>query len=105
MKLWDSLTTCLMVLSAVHAGPQLRSRRQSASAKRRGRAADAPLDLPPVQIRVSLTSAGVGRAEADAGSRGETAAGAKQCKSPWCRNAVPNAPNPSEGVICIAQVS
>ncbi|KAM9744709.1 glial cell line-derived neurotrophic factor-like isoform 1-T2 [Menidia menidia] len=48
MKLWDSLTTCLILLSAVRAGALLRSRTQLASGRRRGRAAESPLDIPPV---------------------------------------------------------
>ncbi|XP_028270560.1 glial cell line-derived neurotrophic factor [Parambassis ranga] len=59
MKLWDSLTTCLILLSAVHASPLIQSRQQPASAKRRGRAAESPLELPPVQIRLSVTSPGI----------------------------------------------
>ncbi|KAM9744711.1 glial cell line-derived neurotrophic factor-like isoform 2-T3 [Menidia menidia] len=59
MKLWDSLTTCLILLSAVRAGALLRSRTQLASGRRRGRAAESPLDIPPVippvQTRLSDT--------------------------------------------------
>lgn len=54
MKLWDSLTTCLIVLSAVHASSLPRSRQPST--KGRERAADGPLESPPVQIRLSVTS-------------------------------------------------
>ncbi|KAK2837190.1 hypothetical protein Q5P01_014402 [Channa striata] len=73
MKLWDSLATCLMLLSAV-----CWSRPQSASGRRRGRTAAGPLELPPVQILVSVTSPGGSRAEADAAGREETlAAGGK----------------------------
>uniref|UniRef100_A0A3P8RP12 Glial cell line-derived neurotrophic factor n=1 Tax=Amphiprion percula TaxID=161767 RepID=A0A3P8RP12_AMPPE len=61
MKLWDSLTTCLILLSAVHASPLLQSRQQSS--RRRGRAAEGPLDLPPVQIRLSVTSPGISSTE------------------------------------------
>ncbi|XP_040011916.1 glial cell line-derived neurotrophic factor-like [Xiphias gladius] len=75
MKLWDGLTTCLVLLSAVHASPLLRSRRQSASAKRGGRAAESPLELPPVQVRLAVTSPGVSRAEADTADWGEALAG------------------------------
>ncbi|XP_040898607.1 glial cell line-derived neurotrophic factor-like isoform X1 [Toxotes jaculatrix] len=64
MKLWDSLATCLILLSAVHASPLLRSRQQSTSTKRRGRAAESPLELPPVQISLSVTSPGTRRSEA-----------------------------------------
>uniref|UniRef100_A0A8C2W7X8 Glial cell line-derived neurotrophic factor n=1 Tax=Cyclopterus lumpus TaxID=8103 RepID=A0A8C2W7X8_CYCLU len=53
MKLWDSLTTCLILLSAVHAS------------RLNGRAPEIPLELPPVQIRLSVTSPGIGRVEAD----------------------------------------
>ncbi|KAM3867480.1 glial cell line-derived neurotrophic factor-like [Diretmus argenteus] len=56
MKLWDSLTTCLILLSAVHASPL--------------RATESPLERPPVQIRVSITSTA-------AESRAETRAGAE----------------------------
>ncbi|KAM9361008.1 glial cell line-derived neurotrophic factor-like [Symphorus nematophorus] len=76
MKLWDSLTTCLILLSAVHAGSLLRSRQQSTSTKRRGRAAETPLELPPVQIRLSVTSPGISRAETDLEDWEETLAGA-----------------------------
>ncbi|XP_042344935.1 glial cell line-derived neurotrophic factor [Plectropomus leopardus] len=75
MKLWDSLTTCLILLSAVHASLLLRSRPQSTSSKRRGRAAETPLELPPVQIRLSVTSPGMSRAEADTADWEETLAG------------------------------
>uniref|UniRef100_A0A3Q3KQW1 Glial cell line-derived neurotrophic factor n=1 Tax=Mastacembelus armatus TaxID=205130 RepID=A0A3Q3KQW1_9TELE len=54
MKLWDSLTTCLILLSAVHASPLFRSRH--------------PLELPPVHIRLSVTSPDISRAEADTSS-------------------------------------
>ncbi|XP_065818514.1 glial cell line-derived neurotrophic factor-like [Labrus bergylta] len=70
MKLWDSLTTCLILLSAtVHASSLLRS------TKRGGRAAEGPLELPPVQIRLSLTSPGISRARADTADWEETLAG------------------------------
>uniref|UniRef100_A0A3B4VHH4 Glial cell line-derived neurotrophic factor n=1 Tax=Seriola dumerili TaxID=41447 RepID=A0A3B4VHH4_SERDU len=75
MKLWDSLTTCLILLSAVHASPLLRSPQRSTSTKRRGRADESPLELPPVQIRLSVTSHGISRAEADAADWEETLAG------------------------------
>ncbi|KAF3851145.1 hypothetical protein F7725_012917 [Dissostichus mawsoni] len=66
MKLWDSLlTTCLILLSAVHASRLLRSRPQSSSTERRGRAAESPLELPPIQGRLSLASPGMSLAEAD----------------------------------------
>ncbi|KAF3695733.1 Glial cell line-derived neurotrophic factor [Channa argus] len=75
MKLWDSLTTCLILLSAVHASPLFRSRPQSTSSKRRVRTAESPLELPPVQILLTVTSAGISRAEADAAGWEETLAG------------------------------
>ncbi|XP_070821246.1 glial cell line-derived neurotrophic factor [Chaetodon trifascialis] len=78
MKLWDSLTTCLILLSAVHASPLLRSPRESTSTKRRGRAAESPLELPPVQIRLSVTSPGIYRAEADTAEWEEALAGAEK---------------------------
>ncbi|XP_026199386.1 glial cell line-derived neurotrophic factor [Anabas testudineus] len=56
MKLWDSLTTCLILLSAVVASPLLRSRHQTSSTRRRVRAAESPLELPPVQIRLSVAA-------------------------------------------------
>lgn len=83
MKLWDSLTTCLILLSAVHAGSLLRSRQQPQSAERRGRAAESPLELPPVQIRLSVTSPGIGRAQADTEDWEGTLAGGETCKSLW----------------------
>ncbi|KAJ4942208.1 hypothetical protein JOQ06_012074 [Pogonophryne albipinna] len=64
MKLWDSLITCLILLSAVHASRLLRSRPQSSSTERRGRAAESPLELPPIQGRLSLASPGMSLAEA-----------------------------------------
>ncbi|XP_045889681.1 glial cell line-derived neurotrophic factor-like [Micropterus dolomieu] len=71
MKLWDSLTTCLILLSAVHADSLLRD----TSTTRRGRAAESPLERPPVQIRLSVTSSGISRAEADTADWEETLAG------------------------------
>ncbi|XP_053277366.1 glial cell line-derived neurotrophic factor [Pleuronectes platessa] len=70
MKLWDSLTTCLILLTAVRASPLLRDQRQSVSAKRRGRAAassssESPLELPPVRIRLSVASSGISLSDAD----------------------------------------
>lgn len=81
MKLWDSLTTCLILLSAVHASSLLRSRQQST--KRRGRATERPLEPPPVQIRLSVPSPGISRAEADTADWKETLAGGEKCKSLW----------------------
>ncbi|XP_059193531.1 glial cell line-derived neurotrophic factor-like [Centropristis striata] len=74
MKLWDSLTTCLILLSAVHASRLLRSRPQPTTTKRRGRAAEGPLELPPVPIRLSVTSPGIS-AEADTADWEETLIG------------------------------
>ncbi|CAJ1068913.1 LOW QUALITY PROTEIN: glial cell line-derived neurotrophic factor-like [Xyrichtys novacula] len=69
MKLWDSFTTCLILLStAVHASSR------PWSTKRRGRAAESPLELPPVQIRLSVTSPGISNAQADTADWGETVA-------------------------------
>ncbi|TKS78613.1 Glial cell line-derived neurotrophic factor [Collichthys lucidus] len=75
MKLWDSFATCLILLSAVHASSLHRSRQQSTSTKRRGRAAESPLELPPVQIRLSVNSPGISRAEAGIADWEETLAG------------------------------
>ncbi|XP_074527197.1 glial cell line-derived neurotrophic factor-like [Halichoeres trimaculatus] len=73
MKLWDSLTTCLILLCvAVHASSLLRS------AKRRGRAAESPLELPPVQIRLSVSSPGISRAGPDSADWEETLAGGEK---------------------------
>ncbi|KAM9858466.1 glial cell line-derived neurotrophic factor-like [Aulostomus maculatus] len=77
MKLWDSLTTCLILLSAVHVSPLPRSRQQSTSAKRRVRTGERPLELPPVQIRLSVTSPGISRAEGNTEEREKTLAGAE----------------------------
>ncbi|XP_040052689.2 glial cell line-derived neurotrophic factor-like [Gasterosteus aculeatus] len=60
MKLWDGLTTCLILLSAVHASRLLRSRPRSASTESNGRAPEIPLQLPPVHIRLSVTSPSIG---------------------------------------------
>uniref|UniRef100_A0A3Q0R6K2 Glial cell line-derived neurotrophic factor n=1 Tax=Amphilophus citrinellus TaxID=61819 RepID=A0A3Q0R6K2_AMPCI len=59
MKLWDSLTTCLILLSTVHASP--------------GRVAESPPELPPVQIRLSVSSPSIDRANTD-----ETLAGGEK---------------------------
>lgn len=85
MKLWDSLTTCLILLSAVHASYLFRNRKHST--KRIGRATESPLELPPVQIRLSVSSPGISRAEADIANWKETLAGGGECKSSWvlCR--------------------
>lgn len=48
MKLWDSLTTCLILLSAVRASVS-----RQHSAKRRGSNAESPLELPPAQMRLA----------------------------------------------------
>lgn len=63
MKLWDSLTTCLILLSAVRPSSLLRSRQQPESAERREGAAESPLELPPVQIRLSVISADINPTE------------------------------------------
>ncbi|KAF6729624.1 Glial cell line-derived neurotrophic factor [Oryzias melastigma] len=52
MKLWDSLTTCLILLSAVRASP-LRTSRQKPL-----RAAESAPEHAPVQIRLSVISPG-----------------------------------------------
>ncbi|XP_056149952.1 glial cell line-derived neurotrophic factor-like [Lampris incognitus] len=46
MKLWDSLTTCFILLSAVHANPLLRVR-----------ASESPPDSPPVRTSGSVSAA------------------------------------------------
>ncbi|XP_054905151.1 glial cell line-derived neurotrophic factor-like [Poeciliopsis prolifica] len=46
MKLWDSLTTCLILLGAVRPSSLLRT----------GQQPEGPLEAPPVQIRLSLPS-------------------------------------------------
>nr|XP_015828222.2 glial cell line-derived neurotrophic factor [Nothobranchius furzeri] len=56
MKLWDSLTTCLVLLSAVRVSALLRNRRRSAD--------ESPLDVPPVQMRLSMISPGNSREDA-----------------------------------------
>lgn len=80
MKLWDSLTTCLILLSAVHASRLLRSRPQSSS---RGRAAESPLELPPIQGRLSLASPGMSLAEAGTADWERTLAEGEKSKSMW----------------------
>lgn len=76
MKLWDSLTTCLILLSAVVASPLLRSRHQTSSTRRRVRAAESPLELPPVQIRLSVAAQDMNPEDWE-----ETMAGGDKCKS------------------------
>lgn len=66
MKLWDSLTTCLILLSVVRPSSLLRSRQQPES----------PLEAPPVQIRLSLLSPDMRPAE----TAGELDTG-DRCKS------------------------
>ncbi|XP_063346482.1 glial cell line-derived neurotrophic factor [Pelmatolapia mariae] len=73
MKLWDSLTTCLILLSAVYASPLLQSPQQPMSTKRRGRVAESPPELPPVQIGLSVSSTSMSRA--DTANRDETLPG------------------------------
>ncbi|XP_030594112.1 glial cell line-derived neurotrophic factor-like [Archocentrus centrarchus] len=73
MKLWDSLTTCLILLSTVHASPLLQSPQQPTSTKKRGRVAESPRELPPVQIRLSVSSPSIDRANTD-----ETLAGGEK---------------------------
>uniref|UniRef100_A0A3Q4MMA6 Glial cell line-derived neurotrophic factor n=1 Tax=Neolamprologus brichardi TaxID=32507 RepID=A0A3Q4MMA6_NEOBR len=70
MKLWDSLTTCLILLCAVYASPLLQSPQQPTSTKRRGRVAESPPELPPVQIGLSISSTSMSRA--DTANRDET---------------------------------
>ncbi|KAM3610517.1 uncharacterized protein V6R79_005138 [Siganus canaliculatus] len=78
MKLWDSLTTCLILLSAVHASSLQRSGQKPTSTKRRGRAAESPLELPPIQIRLSVTSPAISRSEADTADWEETLAAGRE---------------------------
>ncbi len=100
MKLWDSLTTCLILLSAVHASSLLRS----TSARRKGRAAESPLEIPPVQIRLSVTSPGISLPEADTSDWEETLAG-RECKSLWFGMECQKCPKPgyllSAGVLSL----
>ncbi|XP_029961007.1 glial cell line-derived neurotrophic factor [Salarias fasciatus] len=49
MKLWDSLATCLILLSAARTSPPPEP----------GRAAESPLELPPIQISLSVNSPGI----------------------------------------------
>lgn len=77
MKLWGSLTTCLMLLSAVRTSPL----QQLTAAKRSRRADESPLELPPVRIQVPGTSPGISRAEAGAEDREEPLAGGEKCKT------------------------
>lgn len=83
MKLWDSLITCLILLSAVHASRLLRSRPQSSSTERRGRAADSPLELPPIHGRLSLASPEMSLAEAGTVDWERTLAEGEKSKSVW----------------------
>ncbi|CAL8346193.1 unnamed protein product [Lota lota] len=53
MKLWDSLTTCLFLLSSVHASPQTLPRRQPSARDPPER----PLETPPVKIRLLINPA------------------------------------------------
>lgn len=78
MKLWDSLTTCLILLSAVYASPLLQSPQQPTSTKRRGRVAESPPELPPAQIGLSVSSTSMSRA--DTANRDETLAGGDKCE-------------------------
>ncbi|KAF7652994.1 hypothetical protein LDENG_00088930 [Lucifuga dentata] len=92
MKLWDSLTTCLILLSAVHASPLLRTRQQSTSSRRRARTAERPLELPPL-IRLSVT--GRSRAEAGAEDRERAPAGGGTRKTPALIRSVSSAKQPA----------
>uniref|UniRef100_A0A3P8VH58 TGF-beta family profile domain-containing protein n=1 Tax=Cynoglossus semilaevis TaxID=244447 RepID=A0A3P8VH58_CYNSE len=59
MKLWDSLTACLILLSALRASPLPRG-------------AQRPLEPPPVQNRMSVTAGGVSQSESVCRQGGET---------------------------------
>lgn len=58
MKLWDSLTTCLILLSVIRAGLS-----RQHSAKRRRSDAESPLELPPAQTRLARSGMGRGWGE------------------------------------------
>lgn len=53
MKLWDSLTTCLILLIAVRASVSCQH-----SAKRRRSDAESPLELPEAQMRLARSGMG-----------------------------------------------
>ncbi|CAG08410.1 unnamed protein product [Tetraodon nigroviridis] len=53
MKLWDSLTTCLILLSAVRASVS-----PGRSAKRGGSEPEDPLELPQAQMRLARSGLG-----------------------------------------------
>ncbi|XP_054630210.1 glial cell line-derived neurotrophic factor [Dunckerocampus dactyliophorus] len=67
MKLWHSLTTCLILLGAVHAGqaPLARSR-QRLSSGREVPKKESPLESPPLRISLSVNSQDVSRSQEDA---------------------------------------
>ncbi|XP_030213531.1 glial cell line-derived neurotrophic factor-like [Gadus morhua] len=54
MKLWDSLTTCLFLLSSVHTSPRTQPRRPPPSTSD---PPERPLETPPVKIRLSINPA------------------------------------------------
>ncbi|CAN9513161.1 unnamed protein product [Ophioblennius macclurei] len=61
MKLWDSLATCLILLSAVRASPPERTTTAAAAVGSGASAAESPLELPPIQIAVSVNSREISR--------------------------------------------
>lgn len=73
MKLWDSLTACLILLSALRASPLPRGAQRSPfTVRKKGRVAESPLEPPPVQNRMSVTAGGVSQSESVCRQGGET---------------------------------
>ena len=62
MKLWDSLTTCLFLLSSVHTSPRTQPRRPPPSTSD---PPERPLETPPVKIRLSINQAANTRVSTD----------------------------------------
>ncbi|XP_068168051.1 glial cell line-derived neurotrophic factor [Antennarius striatus] len=78
MKLWDSLTTCLILLSAVYGSSLIRSPRQSTAAESSGRAAETPLELPPLQMSLAVSTSDIRSTEEDTQDWEEALAGGEE---------------------------
>lgn len=83
MKLWDSLATCLILLSSVHVSPLPRSRQLFTSARSSSRVGESPLELPSLEVQLPVPSLGISRAQAGVEDREQPLAGGEKCKTLW----------------------
>lgn len=86
MKLWDSLITCLILLSALRVSPLPRGAQRSpqgpVTVRRRGRVVESPLEPPPVQNRMSVHAGGLSQSEVESVDWDERLAPGETCKRP-----------------------